>query len=279
MRLLDTPAATIAYDERGSGRAVVLLPSGAHTRHDFDALRALLPDTLRTIALDWPGHGDSPAPRVRMSAMAIADVAETCVAQLAPGGAIVIGNSVGGFAAARMAARRGELVDGLVVVDGGGFAPRSPLVLLTCALMGRPRFLRAVYPAFSSLYTRGRSDTERRARAASIATTRGDPGLRVVAELWRSFASPEHDLRAEAGAIRAPTLMVWGRRDPVIPLRVGRRAASIVPGARLAVLDTGHLPHVSEPERFAQELLGFVEAIPARTPAGTATARTRAPGH
>jgi pimeloyl-ACP methyl ester carboxylesterase len=267
MRLLDTPAATIAYDERGSGRAVVLLPSGAHTRHDFDALRALLPDTLRTIALDWPGHGDSPAPRAPMSAMAIADVAETCVAQLAP------------VAAARMAARRGELVDGLVVVDGGGFAPRSPLVLLTCALMGRPRFLRAVYPAFSSLYTRGRSDTERRARAASIATTRGDPGLRVVAELWRSFASPEHDLRAEAGAIRAPTLMVWGRRDPVIPLRVGRRAASIVPGARLTVLDTGHLPHVSEPERFAQELLGFVEAIPARTPTGTATARTRAPGH
>ena len=46
MPLLDTPTGPIAYDEQGAGNTIVLLPSGAHDRHDFDALRALIPRTL-----------------------------------------------------------------------------------------------------------------------------------------------------------------------------------------------------------------------------------------
>ena len=69
---------------------------------------------------------------------------------------------------------------------------------------------------------RPRSEADRRVRDVGIATTREDPGLRAVTELWRSFASPEHDLREGAASISAPTLVVWGKRDPVIPLKLGR---------------------------------------------------------
>src|SRR5205807_1724298 len=99
---------------------------------------ALLPARLRTIAIDWPGHGESPAPVGRMSVTAFADIAEAVVARLAPEGAIVMGNSVGGFSAARLAIRRPELVRGLVIVDGGGFVGRPPWVRVFCALMSRP---------------------------------------------------------------------------------------------------------------------------------------------
>src|SRR5690348_6839829 len=120
----DAPQATVAYDEIGAGPPIVMLSSGAHERHDFDEVRAILGDRFRTIALDWPGHGDSPAPRAPMSAMAFADVAEALVERVAPDGAIVVGNSVGGFSAARLAVRRPELVRGLVLVDSGGFLGR-----------------------------------------------------------------------------------------------------------------------------------------------------------
>jgi pimeloyl-ACP methyl ester carboxylesterase len=262
MPMLETPIATIAYDERGDpgGDPVVLLASGAHDRHDYDELRDLFPESLRTIALDWPGHGESPAPDAPTSAMSFADVAEAAVEQLAPGGAVVMGNSVGGFSAARLAIRRPELVRGLVIVDGGGFAGRPPHVRAFCALMSRPGFLRRIYPAFSTLYMRQRTAADRRARDAGVATTRAEPGLSVVAGLWRSFASPEHDLRAQAGSISAPTLLIWGRRDPVIPVRFGRRAAAIIPGARLVEFDTGHVPHTSDPEGVARELIPFAEA-------------------
>jgi pimeloyl-ACP methyl ester carboxylesterase len=262
MPLLETSTGPIAYDAQGDGRAVVLLCSGAHDRHDWDELRALLPAArLRTIALDWPGHGESPRGVRAASAMRLADVAEEAIEQLAPDGAIVVGNSVGGFAAARLAIRRPELVAGLVIVDGGGFLARSPQVRLFCALMSRPRFLRAVYPAFANRYIRAQTVADRRARDTSVATTRQDPGLRAVSELWRSFASPEHDLREQAHTIGAPTLLIWGRRDPVIPLRVGKRIVRLIDGARLVVFDSGHLPHTSDPQRFAGELERFAAEL------------------
>ncbi|HEX7609609.1 MAG TPA: alpha/beta fold hydrolase [Solirubrobacteraceae bacterium] len=94
----------------------------------------------------------------------------------------------------------------------------------------------------------------------SIATTSRDPGLRAVTALWRSFASPEHDLRGEVSSIAAPTLLIWGRRDPVIPARIGRRLAARIPGCELIVLDTGHVPHTSDPDAVAARLVPFARA-------------------
>lgn len=253
--MLELPTAAMAYDERGSGPAVVLLPAGAHSRRDFDPLRELLPDDVRTVALDWPAHGDSPPLDGPSSAMRFADLAEQAIAQLAPEGAVVAGSSVGGFAAARLVLRRPDLVRGLVLIDSGGFLPATPLVRGFCLLMGRPGFLRRIYPAFSARYMRARTDADRAARERAIATTRTPEGRAAVAGLWRSFASSEHDLREQAPAIATPTLVLWGRRDPVIPLKAGRAIAAAIPNAQLEVLDTGHVPHTSDPARVA-ELLG-----------------------
>jgi pimeloyl-ACP methyl ester carboxylesterase len=261
MPFLDTASGPIAYDEQGDGLAIVLLPSGAHDRHDYDELRARLPERFRTIALDWPGHGESPLGSGPASAMRFADVVEELVERLAPEGAVVVGNSVGGFAATRLAARRPELVRGLVVIDGGGFGGRPPHERLFCALMSRRWFLRRIYPAFSARYMRARTDADRRARDVGIATTRADPGLQAVTELWRSFASPEQDLREEARTITAPTLVLWGKHDPVISLKLGRRVAATIPGARLVAFDSGHVPHTTDPEGVAAELLPFCDHL------------------
>jgi pimeloyl-ACP methyl ester carboxylesterase len=270
---LETSTGPIAYDVQDSashdagaggdprGTTIVLLPSGAHDRHDFDELRALLPGRFRTISLDWPAHGESPPGNAPATAMRFADVAEELVGQLAPGGAIVLGNSVGGFSAARLALRRPELVQGLVLVDAGGFVGRPPHVRAFCGLMGRPGFLRAIYPAFSRRYMRARTTADARARETAIATTREQPGLTAINELWRSFVSPEHDLRGQAASIAVPTLLIWGLHDPVIPVRIGRSLAHTIPGAHLVELDTGHVPHTSEPERFAAELTRFADDV------------------
>ncbi len=260
MQLLETSAGAIAYDVRGEGNTIVLLPSGAHDRHDYDELRALIPARFRSISMDWPAHGSSPPGRGPATAMSFADVAQELVAELAPGGAVVVGNSVGGFAAARLAIRHPELVRGLVIVDGGGWLGPSTQARVFCRLMSQPWFLRTIYPTFSARYMRVRTDADRRARAAAIETTRRDPGLGAVAELWRSFASPEHDLCGEGHLIQAPTLLLWGRRDPVIPVKVGRYLESAITDARLTVIDSGHVPHTTDPGKVAAELVPFADA-------------------
>jgi pimeloyl-ACP methyl ester carboxylesterase len=106
---------------------------------------------------------------------------------------------------------------------------------------------------------RPQSEADRRVRDVGIATTRQDPGLSAVSGLWRSFSSPEHDLRKEAASIQAPTLVIWGKKDPVIPLKAGRTIAATIPGAQLELLDTGHAPQAGDPEGFAAIFTPFAE--------------------
>ena len=232
MALLETATGPLAYDERGEGDPIVLLSSGAHDRHDFDELRDLLPARFRTIAPDWPAHGESPPGSAPATAMRFADVAEELVEALAPGGAVVVGNSVGGFAAGRMAIRRPDLVKGLVLVDSGGFGGRPPQVRAFCALMSRPGFLRRIYPRFADRYMRPRSDADRRVRDAGVATTREDPGLGAVAELWGSFSSPEHDLRAGRSLDLGPDAGRLGQARPGHPAEAGAPGGGLDPGGR-----------------------------------------------
>jgi pimeloyl-ACP methyl ester carboxylesterase len=91
----------------------------------------------------------------------------------------------------------------------------------------------------------------------------------ILTGLWRSLSGPEHDLRADAGGITAPTLLVWGVHDPVVPPRLGRRAAAAIPGARLIVLDAGHVPFADRPEAFLAAVLPFLEPTHRRAPHGS----------
>jgi len=60
---------------------------------------------------------------------------------------------------------------------------------------------------------------------------------------------------------RLPTLIVWGGRDRIIPVHHATLAHEAIPGSRLVLFDrSGHFPHAEEPERFARELLAFVES-------------------
>jgi pimeloyl-ACP methyl ester carboxylesterase len=88
----------------------VLLPSGAHDHRDYDELRELLPERFCSISPDWLANGSSPAPDGETSAMRLADLTEELVATLAPDSAVLVGNSVCGFATARLAIGRPQSV-------------------------------------------------------------------------------------------------------------------------------------------------------------------------
>jgi len=258
---MSASAGPVAYDAHGSGDPIVLLPSGGHERHDYDELRELLPDRFRSISIDWPGHGRSPAGTMPATELALAQLVEEFLDSLAPAGAVLVGSSIGGNVATRLAIRRPDLVKGLVLIDGGGFEGAGRLSgRVFCALMSRPWFARRIYPLFSDAYVRPRTAADRRARADAIATTRTTQGLTAVTQMWRSFSAREHDLRAQAGSITAPTVLIWGRYDPVLPLRAGETARELIPGSRLVVIESGHLPHTTDPEAVAAELIELAHA-------------------
>ncbi|OBA77065.1 alpha/beta hydrolase [Mycobacterium sp. 1554424.7] len=266
MPTIQTRAGRVSYSELGSGPTVLLLHATLHDRHDFDPVVETLARRYRTIAVDWPGHGESDPvdAALRPGAPLLADALEDVVDGLGLSRVALIGNSVGGFAAARLAINRPECVAGLVLVNTGGFVPLNPLVRAFCRVIGTPSFVRWGAPAFVRAYMKARTDSDRRIIERAVAAAKTPEGVRVMTGLWRSFVTPEHDLRGRAAELTAPTLVVWGKRDIAIPLRAGRATHDAIAGSRFEILDTGHVVFSSDPDGFLAVAEPFLESVSLR---------------
>jgi pimeloyl-ACP methyl ester carboxylesterase len=265
MPTLTTRAGTVAYSDAGAGRAVLLLHATLHDRHDFDPIIAALARRHRVIAIDWPGHGESD-PAEGITGPLLADVLEDIVDELSLKQVVIIGNSVGGSSAARLAITRPELVKGLVLVNTGGFVLNNVFTNAFCRLLGTEAIARRVLPRFIPAYMKAQTPSDEQIVARAAARARTDAGVRTAASLWRSFATPEYDLRDRAHRIAAPTLIVWGDKDPALSLRVGKTTHEAIPGSALHVLHTGHVVFSSDPAGFLRVVEPFLQEIDALAP-------------
>jgi pimeloyl-ACP methyl ester carboxylesterase len=248
---IPTRAGRIHIAERGEGSPVVLLHATLHDHHDFDPIVNKLAACFRVIAIDWPGHGMSD--HAHPSAALLADVLEDVVDALGLPTAAYIGNSVGAFAAGRLAVRRPTAVTHLILVNPGGFVPVPMFARAFSRGIGSPAVARLMMPRMVPVYMRSRTDSDRQITARAVARAKTPDGARVAASLWRSFGAADYDLsRSE---IAAPTLVVWGRRDPI----VRRRLLPTTLGS-VAEFDTGHVVFSSDPDGFLAVALPFLGA-------------------
>jgi pimeloyl-ACP methyl ester carboxylesterase len=267
VNMVQTRVGEVAYSDAGEGPVVVLLHATLHDRHDFDAIAPGLRRDHRVIAVDWPGHGDSPAPtpNYRPTAASFADALADLVATLDLPPAAFIGNSVGGFAAARLAITEPQRVSRLVLVNSGGFIA-SPVANLYCRTLGMPALMKRILPRFVRSYLKATSDNDYAVQERVLARAHTRDGVVLTAALWRSFASPEYDLRPHADRITAPCLIVWGSKDTAIPMRFGHATAAAIPGSRLEVLPTGHVAFSSDSAGFLAIAAPFLAAARGSVP-------------
>jgi pimeloyl-ACP methyl ester carboxylesterase len=149
----------------------------------------------------------------------------------------LVGHSLGGLVAAHAAALRPDLVRRLVLIAPPG--------------MGTPRSLAAyMWPL---LLTLGRSRPNFLTR---LTTDAFRAGPRNIVRGARHAASA--DIRAAAGSIVAPTLLVWGARDRIVPATEGPAWREALIDARLLVLPhAGHVPMVEAPDDLAEAIIAF----------------------
>jgi len=260
---LQTSAGRVAYSDIGSGPMLVLLHATLHDRHDYDPILTALATSHRVIAVDWPGHGESDAAAggQRVIAPLLADVLEEVVLEKDLRDLRLIGNSVGGFAAARLAIRYPERVAGLVLVDNGGFVS-NPIVRTFMRVLGTPAITKRVMPRLVKSYMQPKTSSDHAIVERTVARARTPEGAALAASMWRSFATPEHDLRQRADKLTVPTQIVWGKRDTAAPLWGGRATHKLLPHAEFEVLDTGHVVFSSEPEAFLRVIEPFLASLP-----------------
>lgn len=243
----------------------------------------LLAGRLAGEALDLPGFGLSGPPPA--GDYSLTGHARTVIAYLEHRGAgpvHLFGNSLGGAVAVAVAAARPDLVRTLTLISPAmpwlrvrrGPAAGMPLLLLPGIGAVVQRRMDALTPeerarglitlcfADPSLVPQNRVDEAiEDVRRRRDLPWRNEALLQSFRGLVASYvARGPRSLWRQAAAVQAPTLVVWGDRDQLVPVAAAPRTAAAIPGARLLVLpNVGHTAQLEAPRTTARAVLGLLE--------------------
>ena len=264
-----------AYVKAGSGPALLLIHGIGDSSDTWRPVVEPLAEHYTVIAPDLLGHGRSEKPRADYSVAGFANGMRDLLSVLEVDRATVVGHSLGGGVAAQFAYQFPDRCERLVLVGSGGVGRTvSPLLRVAAVpgieiLMPIPRpASRSASPAvwaptclrlFDTALGRDAEEIlavfdalpNTEARMAILRTLRSsvDWNGQVITMVDRAYL-----------AEGIPTLVVWGRRDAIIPLGHGRLIHAVMPGSELEIFDeAGHFPHHTDPARFVRVLRDFIE--------------------
>jgi pimeloyl-ACP methyl ester carboxylesterase len=270
-KFIETPdGLQIHYTDEGvsSGRTLVLVHGYTASFRTWDAWVERLAERDRIVRIDLPGHGLTQAPEdyaykngdFTRAIDAVADA-------LHLDRFVLVGSSMGGEAAWTYALERPERVEALTLVGSAGWPlAESPNIAKTKEMLRSPlapalrnldnsAFFEAVVPMF---YGDPAFATEEKI-AQYIAMSRAPGHRKIIGDILLAFdngrATPE-----AMGTIEAPTLVLHGEADKIVPVDHGRRFAQTIPGAQLVTYPgVGHLAHEEAPEKTAADLTAFLD--------------------
>jgi pimeloyl-ACP methyl ester carboxylesterase len=278
----------VAYRHEGEGPVLLLIhgiTSGSATWER--AIRRLARDHT-VIAPDLLGHGESAKPRGDYSLGSFAAGLRDLLVALDIERATVVGHSLGGGVAMQLAYQFPERVERLVLVSSGGLGREVSFVLRAASLPGSEIVLPLItsrWIAAAGGFVGGAlrkaglelgADLE--GMSQGYASLRDAQARRAFVQTVRAVIDPSGQ-RINASdrlylAAEMPSLILWGARDRIIPVRHGEAAHEAMPGSRLEVLDRGgHFPHNDDPDWFCEALRSFIEET---EPAAHDDARVRA---
>lgn len=250
------------YIEQGdaAGTPVIFLHGVTDSHRSWELVFPYLSPSLRAIAMTKRGHGEASKPDAGYSSSDLAgDIAEVMDALEIPA-AVIVGHSMGSFAAQRFAIEYPDRVAGLVLV--GSFA--------TCAdNEGVKQF---VAEAIEGLTDPIPAEFAAEFQASTVAKPISDEffaqavaeSLKAPARVWQAACRSmiETDHRPLLDRIKARTLLIWGDKDAYFSIDEQERLLAGIEGSWLEIYEgIGHAPHWEEPERTAAEIEKFVKSM------------------
>jgi len=262
--------------EMGEGRPVLFVHGlGGSWQNWLENIPAIADAGYRAIAVDLPGFGASEMPAEKISISGYAQFVGALLAELDTGPVALVGNSMGGFIGAEVAIRFPEPLEQLVLVSAAGISVEHDRNEPVLAAMYRTERLMTM--AVAGLAARADAVTTRpglRKALMYVVAAHPDklPGA-LVAEQVRGAgkegflpaldALTDYPIRDRLKEIAAPTLVVWGSEDRLVPVRDADVFEELIPDARKAVFqDTGHVAMLERPARFNRLLLDFLGEKP-----------------
>jgi pimeloyl-ACP methyl ester carboxylesterase len=219
--------------------------------------------TERPMPGEW--SGDSPYSRLAQAEQTVG-----LMDALGIDRAVLVGNSAGGTIALLTTLLHPERVQALVLVDAAVYSEGGPPAW-TGPLLTTPQMRRLGPLLVRSIATRGERLIELAWHDRSRIAPEVMDGYRIPLQvhdwdraLWEfTAASRPLDLTARLDEIRAPTLVITGDDDRIVPREQSERLAAELPDTELAVMiNCGHLPQEECPQQFLQAVSDFVAGLP-----------------
>lgn len=253
---------------RDDPKPIILLHGTSASLHTWQGWAERLSLSRRVIRFDLPAFGlTGPHPQ---GDYRIETYAKTVVAVMQHFNieqAVIGGNSLGGYVAWATAVLYPQRVDSLILVNASGYPYESQSVPLGFKIASQPLLNRLLGDALPRSVIRGSlenvySDTSKVTEALVQQyfelTTRAGNRDALVKRFEQTVAGP---LSLKVPDISQPTLIIWGRDDKLIPLKMGRRFAQEIPNSRLVILDNlGHIPHEEGPKISLDVAIEFINA-------------------
>lgn len=262
---------SLYYEEQGAGPPLLLLHGLGESIFTWHEILPALAARHRVIALDLKGFGRSEKPfDGAYSADDHAALVARFIVARGLSGVTLVGHSFGGTVALRTALAEGIAGTGRVrrvAVIGAPALPHATARHLDLVLTPViPDTVAALLPpdAVARLLLReamgGRTPPER--LVEGYAAPYHDPGaMRAFLATARAIVGERdaEEVAARYRRLKQPVLVVWCRKDPIVPLRSGRRLAAALPRARLAVIEgCHHLPQHERPRQLVRTLAPFL---------------------
>lgn len=263
--------------DEGSGPAVLFLHGLGGCWRDWEPQLDRLSDRFRCVVVEHRGHGRSQRVPGPYSTDLFAADALAVARHLDIDHAYVVGLSMGGMIAQKLALAAPAFVDALVLCDTSTHTGRrSREMLLAAAAAVRSGGFAALdqhmTPDTTGWAARTLAERPLVARNNVRESGSNDPDCWA----WAVRALVDHDTRGELADIEAPTLLVWGAEDTGVPVAFGETLARGLGGAPLVVLDdAGHVCNLERPDEFNDEIARFFAANPPGRAAGTAGSSPR----
>jgi pimeloyl-ACP methyl ester carboxylesterase len=260
---LETPAGRVHVADWGRGRPILMVHGLFTSSASWEPLLARLPEGRRGLAIDLPGFGESiPSPGFLPSWEAFAGAVIGAADALGIDKFDLVGHSMGGGIAAVVAARRPERIRRLVLVDAVALPfdvplkGRLPLVPVLGEALFRLYGERMFVGYFEGDVFHDAARMDREKVRAWFEVFEGSRAHALAA--LRATADPGPVTQA-LGSIRAPTLVVWGERDAILSVALGRDLEKAIPGAKLHVVpDCGHAPLEERPDEACPPVVSFL---------------------
>ncbi len=281
MSTVDLHGQRVSYHLLGQGPAIVLIHGITSSSRTWRSVIHGLAERHTVIAPDLLGHGRSEKPRGDYSLGAYASGVRDLLGVLGISKVTVVGHSLGGGIAMQFAYQFPDPLERLVLVDSGGLGEEVSLMLRAATLPGAEFVLPLLFSPVTRTAARAVARALRRLGVKGSANMRGlaegldslgdSDARRAFVHTARSVIDPRGQ-RVDARHLlylseEVPTMLIWGEKDPIIPLDHGHRAHELIPRSRFEVFPgAGHFPFNDDPEHFVEVLTDFIASTPPAEP-------------